>query len=133
MANIGESLVGSWHLLSYAEMQGDKITGYPYGEAATGRIFYTAEGTMAAFLNHEALANTPPDEAASFDKVFCYAGDYSVKDDLVFHEIDNASLPFVLGITLVRKIVSVSDQKLVLEADIPGRDDAVWHLTWQRD
>ncbi len=127
-----EKLIGSWVLADWVEMKDGAIAAYPMGKGATGRIFYAANGTMAAFLSHENWANEAADTPATLDKFLSYAGRFTVEGTTVRHAVDQSSLPFMIGTTLTRKVLELADNRLVLEADIPGRDDAVWHLIWDR-
>lgn len=126
------NLIGSWVLADWLEVQAGETVRHPFGKGATGRLLYTDGGTMAAFLTHENWANTAAETPATLDKFLSYAGTYTTHGSTVSHVIDNVSVPFMMGATLTREVIEFSPTKLVLKADIPGRDDAVWHLVWAR-
>ena len=91
MAGVGNSLLGTWDLMSFSARLPDGSASEPWGAHPVGRITYDPDGNVTALVMHE-LRNeadgrsSPPDTQADFS---AYFGSYKVDvaRGLVTHKI----------------------------------------------
>ena len=137
------ALVGAWDLLDWViEYDDGRPPVHPYGKDAVGQIMYTADGRMSAVISRR---ERPPLDAPSprqasaaacreaFTGFFCYAGDWTLEDDTVIHQLTLALNPAMLG-SEQRRTARMAGDKLELSAVEPlGRERTRTHrITWQR-
>ena len=107
-------LEGSWHLVEWTF--GDD---HPLGPDAIGRLLYSGDGFMAAFL---ARADGHTDALA-------YSGSWELRGGDVVHHVSVSTRPGFVGKDLVRA-VSWEGDDLVLTT--PPRDGVENVLRWRR-
>ena len=112
-------LVGTWELIEWTASNGEK-TSHPRGAAATGRLIYTDNTFMSAFL---AAADGSSDALA-------YSGTWELRGgEEVVHRVSLATVAAFVGTDLVRAVAWAGDD-LVLTT--PPRDGWVNVLRWRR-
>ena len=135
----GKELVGTWRLVSFELRSPDGTVSYPFGEDATGYLFYNDQGYMSAAFMGADRARPDSDDLAevakgvNFDAFNAYCGPYEVKDDRVVHHVEVASLPQFTG-TDQERVFRVDGDQLVLET-VPlqiSSEAPVGLLVWQR-
>ena len=105
--------VGAWRLLSCEARDSSGGVQYPFGEQATGQLFYDGAGNMSAQLmraNRARFAASDPalgsdtEVRDAFDGYVAYFGTYSIDDakSAVTHLVTGASFPNWIGVDLVR-------------------------------
>ena len=105
--------VGAWRLLSCEARDSTGQVQYPFGERATGQLFYDAVGNMSAQLMRADRARfaaaDPPlgtdvEVRDPFDGYVAYFGAYSIDDsrNAITYHVTGASFPNWIGIDLVR-------------------------------
>ena len=110
-------LVGAWRLVDWTA--GDA---HPRGPDAFGRLLYSADGLMAAFLAR----------ADGFSDALAYSGTWELRGgEEVVHRVSVATRESFVGEDLVR-FVSWEGADLVLTTP-PGRDGVVNVLRWRRE
>jgi hypothetical protein len=113
-------LVGAWRLVEWTASNGEKVR-HPSGEDAVGRIIYSDDGFMSAFL---AAADGSADALA-------YSGTWEMLgSDEVVHRVSLATVASFVGTDLVRS-VSWDGDDLVLTT--PPRGGWVNALRWRRE
>jgi len=138
-----DDLYGIWNLISlYAENdKGERD--YYFGEDAIGRLTYTPQGYMSAFLMRPertplsgGFAEGTPDEImAAFKEFHGYSGTFSVdlEAGVVTHHVDLALLPNYVGSDQVRYI-SIEDG--ILSIYTPPRlmrgEQWVFYINWEK-
>lgn len=142
-------LLGTWHLLRWDISYGDgRKPTLPYGEAATGTIVYTHDGSMSACiarpgrkpLSSDSVRSAPEAERlAAFESYFQYAGPYEIRgapgQQQVVHHVQHALNPNFVGTQQVRNMTFGEDGTLTLSASdvVPGTAVARHHrLLWSR-
>ena len=137
--------VGAWRLLSCEARDSNGHVQYPYGERATGQLFYDAVGNMAAqlmranrapFATRDPALGTDAEVRAAFDGYVAYFGTYSIapSTNAVTHHVAGASFPNWIGIDLVRYFVFDGDARLKLSTppiEVGGRA-LEYVLLWER-
>jgi hypothetical protein len=130
-------VVGTWHLVSVS------AEGRPaFGARPTGRLVYTAEGTVAAFISHGGRAQLSRDDrmgapeqerAAAFASFLAYAGRYTVGDGCLVHHVEIASVENWVGRDLVR-FAELDGPRLTLRTPplVVGGRERVTELVWER-
>jgi Lipocalin-like domain len=110
---MSSSFVGAWRLLSCEARNARGQVQYPFGERATGQLFYDAAGNMSAqlmradrprFAARDPALGTDTEVRDAFDGYVAYFGTYSIDDskNAVTHHVTGASFPNWIGIDLVR-------------------------------
>ncbi len=110
---IGETLVGTYELLSFEIRKSDGSVVFPLGEDAVGRISYDDAGRMAVqvmrpgrpkFASGDMLAGSPEEIAAAWAGYIGYSGSYIIDEaaGTVTHEIAVSSFPNWVGDNQVR-------------------------------
>lgn len=113
-------LTGTWHLIEWTASRDDGSTRHPSGPDATGRIIYSDDGFMSAFL------------AASdgHSGALAYSGTWEMLGgEEVVHHVSLSTVEAFVGTDLVRA-VSWDGSDLVLTT--PPRDGWVNVLRWRR-
>ena len=113
-------LVGTWALVEWTASNGEKER-HPSGPDAVGRLLYSADGFMTAFLA----------AADGFSDSLAYSGTWEVRGrEEVVHRVSLATVASFVGTDLVRS-VSWDGSDLVLTT--PPRDGWVNKLRWRRE
>ncbi len=119
MVITSKMLIGAWRLESWSLIYSDgRAPEFPLGPDAKGMIMYTAGGQVSATLMRAQRPQNAPttdvEKAASYADSFAYAGSFEVRDGSVFHLIEIATNPALIGLTSTRHITLEGD-KLTLE------------------
>jgi len=142
-------LPGTWHLVRWEIRYADgRRSTFPYGEAATGLILYTHDGSMSACIARAGRTPLPSDSVrsapeaerlAAFESYFQYAGRYEVRGEpghqQVVHSVTQSLNPNFVGSQQVRDMHFDQNGELTLSASdtVPGTQVARHHrLTWSR-
>lgn len=105
--------VGAWRLLSCEARDSRGQVQYPFGERATGQLFYDGAGNMSAqlmkadrtrFAARDPARGTDAEVRDAFAGYVAYFGTYSIDDEksTVTHRVTGASFPNWVGVDLVR-------------------------------
>jgi len=108
-------LTGAWHLVEWTA--GDS---HPLGPDAVGRLIYSDDGFMAAFLAR----------ADGHTDALSYSGAWELHGGEVVHHVSISTRQSFVGKDLVRA-VSWADGDLILTTP-PTRDGVVNVLRWRR-
>jgi Lipocalin-like domain len=144
-----ERILGTWHLVRWEIAYADgRANTYPYGDAATGMIQYTADGYMSACiarpdrpgLASASVRSAPEAERlAAFESYFQYAGPYELRNSegraQVVHSVTHSLNPNFVGSQQIRNMDFSDDGALTLSASdfVPGTSVARHHrLIWRR-
>lgn len=112
-------LTGTWHLVEWT-LAHDAELAHPLGPDALGRLIYTEDGFMAAFLSR----------ADGHSDALSYSGTWELRNETeVVHHVSISTRASFVGTELVRT-VSGDDSDLVLTT--PPRDGRVNALRWRR-
>ena len=114
----GEAIDGTWDLVEWIASNGEKSR-HPSGPDARGRLIYSADGFMSAFLA----------AADGTSNALAYSGTWDRRGDEVVHRVTLATVDSFVGTDLVRS-VSWEGSDLVLTT--PPRDGWLNRLRWRR-
>ncbi|MCX7367050.1 MAG: lipocalin-like domain-containing protein [Alphaproteobacteria bacterium] len=122
MAVTAKDLLGAWHLESWSFIHDDgRPAEYPLGADARGIILYTADGHVSATLMR-----------ANLGESFAYAGRYEVRDDAVFHSIEVATNPSLVGVTSTRYIELMGERLTLSGPDFSAGTGRTQRIAWRR-
>jgi Lipocalin-like domain len=130
-------LIGAWRLESWSMIYDDgRPPEYPLGEGARGLIMYTSTGQVSATLMRADRATRVPatdaERAVAYADSFAYAGQFEVRNATVFHTIEIATNPALLGVTSTRHIV-LDGRRLTLSGpDFSAGTARTQKIVWQR-
>ena len=97
---------------------------------------YTADGHISATLMRKARpAQAPASPAAAataYAESFAYAGRLTVRDDTVFHSVEVATNPALIGITSTRHIELAGDTLARSGPDFGAGSPRTQRIVWQR-
>jgi hypothetical protein len=137
MTATAEDLIGAWHLESWSLVYDDgREPEYPLAQDAQGLIMYTADGHVAATLmkarRPAAAPTSEVEKAAAYAESFAYAGRYEVVDGTVFHTIEIATNPALVGFRSTRHI-KLDGNLLTLSGPdfVPGAS-RTQRIVWRR-
>ena len=120
---MAHDLVGAWGLESWSlEYEDGRPSEFPLGLAVRGMLLYTSDGRVSATLMG---AGKP---AASF----AYAGRYDVRGDAVYHSIEIATDPTLVGVTTTRHIAREGDVLTLSGPDFRAGTGRTQKIVWRR-
>jgi hypothetical protein len=137
MTTVTTELIGAWRLISWSLIYDDgRPAEFPLGSDAQGMIMYTANGEVSATLmraNRAAKAPTSEVErATAFTDSFAYAGRYEVRDATVFHTIEIATNPALIGVKTTRRILLEGDHLTLSGPDFSTGSSRAQQIVWRR-
>jgi hypothetical protein len=137
MTATAKDLLGAWRLESWSFVYDHgRPHEYPLGRDAEGIIIYTPGGQVSATLMRGGRAAKAPgseaERAAAFADSFAYAGRYEVRDATVFHSIDVATNPALIGVTSTRHIKLDGDRLTLSGPDFSAGTDRTQNIVWRR-
>ena len=132
-----KDLLGAWHLVSWSLVYADgRPSEFPLGVDAVGIIMYTSDGHVSATLMQKERPAVAPisdaDKAAAYSQSFAYAGRYAVRDGAVFHSIEVATNPALIGITSTRHIEMSRDRLILSGPDFAAGSPRTQRIEWRR-
>ena len=132
-----KDLLGAWRLVGWSLVYADgRAPEYPLGEDATGFLMYTPDGHVSATLMRKARPSQAPasaeDAATAYADSFAYAGRYAVCNNTVFHTIEVATNPALIGITSTRNIELADDILALSGPDFGAGSPRSQRIVWQR-
>lgn len=141
----GTRFVGAWRLLSCEALDLAGEVRYPFGQRATGQLFYDGAGNMSAhlmrpdrphFAGRDPALGTDAEVRDAFDGYVGYFGTYSVDGATraVTHRVVGASFPNWVGTDLVRYYTFDENGRLRLATppiEVKGRS-LEYVLLWGR-
>ena len=118
-----KDLLGGWRLESWSFVYDDgRPPEYPLGSDARGIILYTADGHVSATIMR----------TSGTTESFAYAGRYDVRDVAVFHSIEVATNPALIGITSTRYIALDSGRLTLSGPDFSAGSGRTQKIVWRR-
>jgi hypothetical protein len=137
MSVTAKDLLGAWRLESWSFVYDDgRPQEYPLGRDAEGIIIYTPGGQVSATLMRGGRAAKAPgseaERAAAFADSFAYAGRYEVRDATVFHSIEVATNPALIGVTSTRHIKLDGDRLTLSGPDFAAGTGRTQMIVWRR-
>ncbi|MDP1964370.1 MAG: lipocalin-like domain-containing protein [Reyranella sp.] len=137
MSVTAKDLFGAWRLESWSFVYDDgRPQEFPLGRDSEGIIIYTPGGQVSATLMRAGrLAKAPGSEAeraAAFADSFAYAGRYEVRDGTVFHSIEVATNPALIGVTSTRHIKLDGDRLTLSGPDFAAGTGRTQMIVWLR-
>ncbi|MBX9946395.1 MAG: lipocalin-like domain-containing protein [Reyranella sp.] len=130
-------LVGAWRLESWSLVYDDgRAPEFPLGREAKGFIFYMPGGEVSATLMRGGRPSRAPaserEKAAAYEESFAYAGHYEVRDGAVFHSIEVATNPALVGLTSTRHIELDGDRLTLSGPDFVAGSGRTQRIVWRR-
>jgi lipocalin-like protein len=120
---VTNDLAGAWRLVSWSfEYEDGRPSEFPLGADARGMLMYTAGGQVSATLMR---SGQPPASLA-------YAGRYEVRGDAVYHSIEIATDPTLVGLTTTRHIDREGDVLTLSGPDFRGGTGRSQKIVWRR-
>ena len=139
-------LHGTWNLKSIYSEFGSGLRDFHFGEDAIGRLIYTPDGFVNAFIMRRDRpafsegkidAGTPDEIRSAFQSFDAYSGRYSLNltEGVVIHHVDMSRSPAWTGLDLVRHF-RLEDNTLSIYTDKFYSDsqgeDIVVFVEWER-
>lgn len=114
------SEVGVWRLVSAVGVDEDSgATFQRFGATPAGYAIFTTGGHMSVVINAEGRAplsgnaeTTTAEQARLFSTMTAHAGAYEIVDNRLFHRVDVAHDPKMVGADLIRELSFVGDDEL---------------------
>lgn len=130
-------LLGGWRLISWSLVYEDgRPDEYPLGADALGSIMYTPDGCVAATLMRARRPREAPStdagRAEAYTESFAYAGRYQVRDATVYHSIEIATNPALIGMTSTRHIAFDGDLLVLSGPDFAAGTARMQKIIWRR-
>jgi hypothetical protein len=116
-------LVGAWRLESWSlEYEDGRPSEFPLGRDARGMLLYTSGGQVSATLMS---TGEPPASLA-------YAGGYEMGEGVVYHAIEIASDPTLVGVRTTRHIAREGDRLTLSGPDFRSGTGRSQKIVWRR-
>ena len=133
MTIAAKNLLGGWRLESWSFVYDDgRPEEFPLGRDAQGLILYTPEGQVSATLMRGGRAAKVPESDAERAAAFAYAGRYELRGATVFHSIEVATNPALIGITSTRHIKLDGDRLTLSGPDFAAGTGRTQKIVWRR-
>ncbi len=137
MTATAKDLLGTWRLESWSLVYDDgRPPEFPLGSDAQGLIMYTADGHMAATLMQTGRPGAAPaseaDKAVAYTQSFAYSGRYEVSNGTVFHSIEIATNPALVGFRSTRHIQLEGEQLILSGPDFTPGTSRTQRIVWLR-
>lgn len=128
-------VVGTWELVRWTSLKDGAENGFPMGEQATGRIIYTENGHMSAFMIRAGFESQKPGTLPTPGDCIAYSADWRIDGDQVTHDVKFATIPHWIGHPLVRTMEPIGgDQLLLKTAPETSKSGKTYehHLLWRK-
>lgn len=135
-----EDLVGVYRTLGDETIAADGTV--TTDASRTAQIMYSADGymsvvsmpngrklTAASSGGPDLNAATPEERAEAAKGMVCYAGQYTLKDDVLHHHVEMALNPNAVGQTIIRK-AELKGGDLTLSS-VPAKDGSYRRIKWR--
>ena len=124
MSPSAKDILGAWRLESWSFVCDDgRPVEYPLGPDAKGIILYTVDGHVSATIMR----------ASGAVESFAYAGRFDVRDGTVFHSIEVATNPALVGITSTRYAALEGDRLTLSGPDFAADTGRTQRIVWRRN
>lgn len=136
MANVGD-LLGAWELCSWiVRLSDDGTERYPFGHDARGRLHYASDGIISATIarNDRAVPLSSDDLRHILRNYMHYTGRFELRDGIVYHAVDFALDPSLVGRCLQRNVMLSGDDLVLTGNDHHPRHgrEIIHILRWRR-
>ena len=130
-------LLGAWTLESWSLVYEDgRPPEYPLGIDAQGIIMYTPDGHVSATLMRGGRPAVAPvsaaERATAYAESFAYAGRYRLEAGTVYHSIEIATNPALIGMTSTRHIAREGDRLILSGPDFSAGSARTQQIIWRR-
>jgi hypothetical protein len=116
-------LPGAWRLERWSlEYEDGRPAEFPLGPDARGMLLYTPGGQVSATL----MSSRQPIASLA------YAGRYDVRDGAVYHSIEIATDPTLVGLTTTRHIAREGDVLTLSGPDFHAGTGRSQKIVWRR-
>jgi Lipocalin-like domain len=123
VSRAAHDLPGAWRLERWSlDYEDGRPAEFPLGPDARGMLLYTPGGQVSATL----MKTSEP--AASL----AYAGRYDVRDGAVYHSIEIATDPTLVGLTTTRHIAREGDVLILSGPDFHAGTGRSQKIVWRR-
>jgi hypothetical protein len=123
VSRAAQDLLGAWRLERWSlEYEDGRPAEFPLGPDARGMLLYTAGGQVSA-----TLMNTGQPSAS-----LAYAGRYDVRNGAVYHSIEIATDPTLVGMTTTRHIAREGDVLTLSGPDFHAGTGRSQKIVWRR-
>jgi hypothetical protein len=127
-----KDVIGVWRLVTHFYLDDDGLVSEgPLGERADGLLIYHENGYMTASMMRTSESPAPAAYLGSVDDFLGYAGRWSLRDDLVVHEVSIGSNRRVVDTEQVREVELNHDGRLRLRRRLDGPHRYVV-MDWRR-
>ena len=142
MAQAGDSVVGSWRLLSWVQEDVEsKAVQTVFGDSPVGVITYTSDGHMSVFIANPKRRPaggpfaTDAEAADLYRTMVAYSGTYSIDGNNVTHKVE-VSWNQAWNGTDQHRFIEVKDNRLTIKtptmvSQISGKS-SINTLVWER-
>ncbi len=132
-----KDLIGGWRLENWSLIYEDgRPAEYPLGRDAKGCILYTPDNHMSATLcradRKPFATGNAVEKAQAYDDSFAYAGRYEVKGEVVFHIIEVATNPALIGVTSTRTVQLDGNRLILVGPDFSPDAPRFHRIIWRR-
>lgn len=130
-------LLGAWRLENWGFIyEDDRPPEFPLGPDASGLILYTSPNHVSATLMRAGRASIAPNSAAAkveaYDDSFAYAGRFEIRGSTVFHSIEIATNPALIGLTTTRHVDLRGDRLTLSGPDFSKETARSQQIVWRR-
>lgn len=125
--NMKNEIIGTWKLKQFQiESPEGKLN--DWGKNAHGLLIYSDCGHMSVSINKDLENDTEQNEAQNlFDSILFYSGTYQVTDNLITHQVTEASNPIRIGREMIRYAeFKDNDLHLITPKESFGRAILIW-------
>lgn len=136
------SLIGSYHLVSWHNVDSAGRINYPLGKDASGYINYTDDGYMYVHLMAkrrpkqtigDLFSGDPNELMQSASSHLSYCGTYELLENEVIHHVQISSYPNWVNTQQRRQFSFVNGCLQLSALNVPFADGAIdAHLVWRR-
>ncbi len=121
-----EQILGTWNLVSF-ELESPEGVRSPWGRNTHGLLLYSSSGHMSVSINKDIEPSDDGESADTLDSVLFYTGSYVVEDNVIRHQVTEASNPKRIGKEMIRYATLNGDAlSLTTPVESFGRAILIW-------
>lgn len=121
-------LTGSWRLKSF-EIESPEGIKSDWGRNTHGLLIYAADGYMSVSINKDIQKQSENEMEDLFDSLLFYAGTYVIQDNLIRHQVTEASNPARVGKEMIRY---AEFENNLIKLSTPKESFGRAILTWEK-
>ena len=126
--NLPQQLIGTWTLEAF-EIESPDGTVKPWGQNTHGLLIYTNTGHLSVSINRDVVQKSENEFEKLFDSILFYSGTYKIENNVIRHQVTEASNPNRIGKEMIRYAEIKED---IVTLTTPKESFGIARLIWKK-